>query len=307
MISLEPSVDCVLRLLHSLKAAGALVPRSREDAATLAQAEPFFSLEAAQSAGFAAAAAAAAGRSGGAGKAAVAAEKRVAEAAALLMKQAAALRRAATLAAGGSEAGAGAGGAGVGVAPPTSSTKAAVRAPTVWVFNNAATDSYRPLQLEFVPDNPGASFIPNGADSKREGLFPVAGVPLDDLLPPGPRDPAQPPPPPHLPVLEPSRVRLIKVSAEGYDSRVLHGLRRLLSMGKVPFVVFVYNNAHVKEHGCDPLEFINTLVDHGYRMWHAGIFYARSQDVALFLKGQGNASPPRSTELVFVGPDAVWA
>ncbi len=110
-----------------------------------------------------------------------------------------------------------------------------------------------------------------------------------------------------LPSLEPSRVRFIKVSAEGLDSRALHGLRRLLSVGRVPFLIFVYNDAHIKEHGCDPWELIGTLVDQGYRMWHAGIFYARQQDVQLFLKGQGSTAQPRSSELVFVGPGIEWA
>lgn len=110
-----------------------------------------------------------------------------------------------------------------------------------------------------------------------------------------------------MPALEPERVRFIKVSAEGMDSRILHGLRRLLSLGRVPFVIFVYNDAHIKEHGCNPAEFVGTLVDHGYRMWHAGIFYARLEDVARFLRGQGTAANPKSTELVFVGPGVEWA
>ena len=116
-----------------------------------------------------------------------------------------------------------------------------------------------------------------------------------------------PPPSKTLPSINPERVRFIKVSAEGLDSRVLHGLRRLLSLGRIPFLIFVYNDAHIKEHGCDSAELISTLVDQGYRMWHAGIFYARQQDVQLFLKGQGTAAQPRSSELVFVGPGIEWA
>ena len=107
------------------------------------------------------------------------------------------------------------------------------------------------------------------------------------------------------PAIEPARVRLIKVSAEMMDARVLAGMRRLLSVGRVPFVIFVFNDAHVRAHGCDADELVNTLVDHGYRLYHAGIFYARRADVARFLRGQAGAS--RSTELVFVGPGTDWA
>ncbi len=288
MIALEPSAECVLRLLHSLRVAGVAVPRSRDDAAGVVQVEPFASLG-----------------SLSAGAKGAAKEK----AAAVLLKQAAALRRAAAAAVGAgaaAAAGAPAAAAAAVVAPSTT------RASTTWVFQNAATDAYAVLPFEFVADNPGASFIPlNGGQpwmKGRSGKTSVAGVPLDDLLPPGARDPAAPPPPPHLPVLDPSKVRLIKVSAEGFDARVVHGLRRLLSVGAVPFVIFVYNDNHVKEHGCSAEELVGALVDHGYRMWHAGIFYSRAQDVALFIRGQSApGAPPRSTELVFVGPGAAWA
>jgi hypothetical protein len=132
-------------------------------------------------------------------------------------------------------------------------------------------------------------------------------VVIDDLLSPRSREAGVPPPSRSLPSIDPERVRFIKVSAEGMDARVLQGLRRLLSAGRVPFLIFVYNDAHIQEHSCNPAELISTLVDQGYRMWHAGIFYARQQDVALFLKGQGSSASPRSSELVFVGPGVEWA
>ena len=108
------------------------------------------------------------------------------------------------------------------------------------------------------------------------------------------------------PSIEPSRVRLIKISAEQMDARVMSGMRRLLSVGQVPFVIFVFNDAHVKALGCDPGEMLGALVDQGYRLYHMGIFYARMEDVRRFLKGQAGGNP-RSTELVFVGPGAEWA
>lgn len=130
---------------------------------------------------------------------------------------------------------------------------------------------------------------------------------LDDLLAPGSRDPATPPlPASSTPAIDPQKVRLIKISAEGMDARALHGMRRLLSLGAVPFLTVVVNDAHVRAQGCDPGELINTLVDHGYRLWNLGVFMERPADVARFIKGQAQ-TPPRSLELVFVGPGVAWA
>lgn len=106
------------------------------------------------------------------------------------------------------------------------------------------------------------------------------------------------------PSIEPARVRLIKISAEMMDARALSGMRRLLSVGRVPFVIFVFNEVHIKAQGCDAAELVFTLIDHGYRMYHAGIFYARREDVARFLKGQVGG---RSAELVFVGSGVDWS
>ncbi len=101
-------------------------------------------------------------------------------------------------------------------------------------------------------------------------------------------------------------MRLIKISAEAMDSRVLSGMRRLLSVGRVPFVIFVFNDVHVRQQGCDAGEMVGALVDHGYRMYHAGIFYERAEDVRRFLKGQAGEGA-RSIELVFVGAGVGWA
>ncbi len=83
-------------------------------------------------------------------------------------------------------------------------------------------------------------------------------------------------------------------------------MRRLLSLGKVPFVIFVFNSAHVQTQGCNSAEMLGALVDHGYRLYHAGIFYSRMEELNRFIKGQ-TSGQPRSTELVFVGPGAEWA
>jgi hypothetical protein len=62
-------------------------------------------------------------------------------------------------------------------------------------------------------------------------------------------------------------VRLLKLSAEGMDSRALLGARALLLRGRVPFVLFVYNDAHVRNQGCDPEALLLTLVeDGGYKL-----------------------------------------
>jgi hypothetical protein len=122
---------------------------------------------------------------------------------------------------------------------------------------------------------------------------------LDDLLGPQWRDPAMPAPNAGVtPALDPTRVRFIKMSAEGMDSRALHGMRRLLSAGRVPYLIFVYNDAHVRGQGCAPRDLILELVEHGYKLYHAGVYITRAQDLDRFLKGMVG----RSTELLFVGP-----
>jgi hypothetical protein len=103
--------------------------------------------------------------------------------------------------------------------------------------------------------------------------------------------------------LDPSRVRLVKISAEGLDSRALNGMRRLLAVGRVPFVVFVFNDAHVRNAGCDPSALLGSLVEAGYSLWHGGVYFKRPIDVQRFVRGQVG----RTMELLFVGPGTEWA
>lgn len=103
-------------------------------------------------------------------------------------------------------------------------------------------------------------------------------------------------------LLHPSKVRLVKISAEGMDSRVLHGMRRLLAVGRIPFVLFVYNSAHVKNAGCDNEKLVHAMINWGYQLWHGGTFFKRPVDVDRFIKGMTG----RSIELLFVGPDTQW-
>ena len=103
-------------------------------------------------------------------------------------------------------------------------------------------------------------------------------------------------------LLHPSKVRLVKISAEGMDSRVLNGMRRLLAVGRIPFVLFVYNSAHVKNAGCDNEKLVHAMINWGYQLWHGGTFFKRPVDVDRFIKGMTG----RSIELLFVGPDTQW-
>jgi hypothetical protein len=63
----------------------------------------------------------------------------------------------------------------------------------------------------------------------------VPAVVLDDLLDAASRSSGagarRHPGPEAGPAISPGRVRLVKISAEGWDSRALHGMRRLLSVG----------------------------------------------------------------------------
>jgi hypothetical protein len=190
------------------------------------------------------------------------------------------------------------------------------RGAVAFVYQNAAADSYNSFQLRFVADNPGASWIePEGRDNavtsgacadrlKRNALphivrssrFLVA-VFLDDLLDANTRDPGSTAPGIETaPVIDPKKVRAIKISAEGWDSRVMNGARRMLSLGEVPFVLFVYNKDHVRERGCEADAMIRTLFDYGYRLYYAGIYIYREKELQSFLKGMVQ----RSSELLFV-------
>jgi len=103
-------------------------------------------------------------------------------------------------------------------------------------------------------------------------------------------------------LLHPSKVRLIKISAEGMDSRVLNGMRRLIAVGRIPFILFVYNSAHVKNAGCDNEKLVHSMIEYGYQLWHGGTFFKRPIDVERFVRGMTG----RSIELLFVGPDTMW-
>ena len=274
------------------------------------QLEPFATLETTQALGwalrdvklgFARPVKVVAGGGGGEGGPAAALSKRVAKALLEAKTKSSSLKKE------------GSGGGGGGSLPSSQIAAAAAEVPegdgqtrlsTVWLFNNGASDSVEERELSVYEGNPGATWCLRPSDVGKGGPR-VVLVPIDDLLGPSSRDPLTVAPA-LGPVIEPLRVRLIKISAEQMDSRVISGMRRLLSVGRIPFVIFVFNDAHVKEQGCDASEMLGALVDQGYRLYHAGIFYARMEDVKRFLKGQSGGNP-RSTELVFVGPGAEWA
>lgn len=98
-------------------------------------------------------------------------------------------------------------------------------------------------------------------------------------------------------------MRAVKISAEGMDGRALHGMRRLLSLGEVPFVLFVFNRDHVRNAGCDVEGMMRAFFASGYRLYHAGVYIYREQELARFLRGVGggaSGSYARSMELLFV-------
>lgn len=73
-------------------------------------------------------------------------------------------------------------------------------------------------------------------------------------------------------------------------------MRRLLSLGQVPYLMFIYNTDHVASAGCSANDMVAALFESGYKLCHAGVFIYRPLELARFLKGIKG----RSTELVFV-------
>lgn len=88
------------------------------------------------------------------------------------------------------------------------------------------------------------------------------------------------------------------------DARALHGMRRLLSLGEVPFVLFVFNRDHVRNAGCDVEGMMRAFFASGYRLYHAGVYIYREQELARFLRGVGGGGAAsgyaRSMELLLV-------
>ncbi len=129
---------------------------------------------------------------------------------------------------------------------------------------------------------------------------------LDDLLDAATRDPNAGAHPDLATsnVVNPLRVRLLKISAEGFDARVLHGARRLLSLGRVPYVHLVFNTDHIRNRDCDARALILALFEAGYRLFSGGVFIYREKELAFFLQNTPGMAPgsgqARSTELLFV-------
>lgn len=119
---------------------------------------------------------------------------------------------------------------------------------------------------------------------------------IDDLLADTTQNARRVQPTSSMVAVDPQKVAAVKISAEGMDSRVLNGMRTLLSEGRPPIVVWVYNSAHVKQHECSPDVLLKELLTHGYRLYFSGIYIYREQELARFLKN----AQARTMELVFV-------
>lgn len=182
------------------------------------------------------------------------------------------------------------------------------RQPIVYVVRSAASDAYAAAKVNDVPDNPGADSVSLLGDAAQPppGVEAVTTVPLDDLLAPAFRDAGAPPPPAldAAPAIDPTRVRGIKISAEGMDSRALHGMLRLAGLGRVPYVNLVFNRDHVRNAACNTGSLMRAMLAAGYRLYHAGIFIDREQELQRFLRNVDDAPYARSSELMFVHRDA---
>ena len=174
------------------------------------------------------------------------------------------------------------------------------RRPVAHVFLNGLSDSYLSYSLRYVGDNPGATYL------ERADVPPIPAhvVPLDDLLEPAARGEGGAHPGLDVaPYIHPSKVRLVKISAEGMDARALHGMRRLLSAGKVPFVALIYTPDAIRNWGCDPDALMAAMFESGYAIFYSGVFISRKAELERFLK----VLNPRGAELLFVRAGVAFA
>lgn len=152
------------------------------------------------------------------------------------------------------------------------------------ILRNAASDVYEPVEVTEVVDNPGASYVQEGSEPPSPPtLSSIAwALPLDHLV--------------DLGALDPREVQAIKMSAEGWDSRALAGMRRIIDEGRPPFILMVFNEHHVRQHGCDPLAVMRGLAHAGYRLYDYGLYRDTDEEMHTAMEAWGG----RSVELVWV-------
>eukprot|EP01138_Halocafeteria_seosinensis_P015717 gb/GECG01016038.1/.p1 GENE.gb/GECG01016038.1/~~gb/GECG01016038.1/.p1 ORF type:complete len:496 (+),score=43.58 gb/GECG01016038.1/:1-1488(+) len=162
------------------------------------------------------------------------------------------------------------------------------RAPTAWVFQNAAYDRSLQVPFKFEEHNPGASHLDPRTYRQTDTEVNAANtVVLDELI----FDPEF--------GLDPTDVHMIKISAEMSDVRVLRGARRLLAQGKIPFVHMVFNQEHIRSASCDPRKLLYILRDYGYKLYESNVYHLKDSELEAYLA----ESQTGSMELLFVGPD----
>jgi hypothetical protein len=128
-----------------------------------------------------------------------------------------------------------------------------------------------PVTMKFAPANSGGSRIdPFEAGPNAET---VSQVVLDDLFfAPDGASGTWEPMPCHLrnpftgEALRPSDVGFIKIDAEGFDGRVLHGLRRSLDAGAASGGLML--ELSPKSEACDPLALVEHLEGLGFAYLH---------------------------------------
>jgi hypothetical protein len=158
------------------------------------------------------------------------------------------------------------------------------------VLTNAWSDRKSPVEVKGYPQNPGASFVVEKLDWFEA---PSMGSDPDEVVDlPGATDTWSYPGDAlaKLGFFDPTEVAAIKISAEGMDSKVLNGLREVVSKGRPPLIVFVLNQAHVLDHGCDPRNLLFRFVDWGYRIYDYGLYRTDRKQIDRMIEGWKTAS-----------------
>lgn len=75
-----------------------------------------------------------------------------------------------------------------------------------------------------------------------------------------------------IPYLSDKKLALIKIDIEGGEEKALKSGIELINKYHVPFILMEFTPIYLKEHGTDPINFLNLFINNGYKITINGFF-----------------------------------